>query len=607
MPQQSLYPIRQGLSVPRGENLQTAEIFCEGGLDLTQSVLETRAGFASQLVNFEVSLTGGYRRISGYQKFSSTVVPGQGKLIGSFVYFPGYVLAARQDASDATKYNIYYGNGTSWTRINPTTTSQATAHTHTNTTLDNINTTGLIPGQPISGTGIQANTVIQSVDSPTSLTMSLAATGTATITATFNNPLTYTTGMVLQRHSYNWTGTYIMAIADGTNRAYTWNGTTMVILRGTGSPANPNFVAEFAGYLFLSGYSSNFSAISISSPFNASDWLPVDGAAEFVMGDTVSQMRSWRQQLILFGKNSIYKLIGNSTDPTAPQPFTLEPITDKIGCEEGRTVQEINGDLLFLAQDGLRTISGTIKIGDTEIGSVSRPIQRIVSEINPTTTPCHSLVVKNKTQYRLFFPDADLGASSAPGIIAGIRRFRDGHEDWEFGRLHSIKPACCDNGYWQTNGDEYVIHGGYDGYVYRQEEGGTFDGSAINEIYKTVPLEFGDRTIRKTIQRATLYITVDTIVPTIQLQLIYDLGAPNTIQPGSITLTNVGSNQGVIWDEGALWDDGSVWDTGGAPLFRQSVQGSGFLAQLQFTSPETTVASYTVQGFALEYYPAGRR
>src|SRR5690348_6801760 len=138
MPQSSLYPIRSGLSVPRGEQLQATEVLCEGGLDLTQSILEVNPSFAIALINYEPSQTGGYRRISGYSKFSTTVVPGQGQLLGTLVYPNGFVLAARQDASDATKYNIYKGTGTSWTAINPATTTQTGDVTNGSDTIINL-------------------------------------------------------------------------------------------------------------------------------------------------------------------------------------------------------------------------------------------------------------------------------------------------------------------------------------------------------------------------------------------------------------------------------------------------------------------------------------
>lgn len=55
-----------------------------------------------------------------------------------------------------------------------------TGDTHTNTTIDGISsTTGLLVGQTISGSGIQAGTRIASIDSATQITTTLATTATA--------------------------------------------------------------------------------------------------------------------------------------------------------------------------------------------------------------------------------------------------------------------------------------------------------------------------------------------------------------------------------------------------------------------------------------------
>jgi hypothetical protein len=45
------------------------------------------------------------------------------------------------------------------------------------------------------------------------------------------------------------------------------------------------------------------------------------------------------------------------------------------------SVIEIGGDLLFLSQDGLRPVSGTDKIGDVNLETVSKDIQSIFTDI----------------------------------------------------------------------------------------------------------------------------------------------------------------------------------------------------------------------------------
>jgi hypothetical protein len=48
---------------------------CEGGLVLNKSTFMMQPGEALELENFEPDIEGGYRRISGYSKYVSVVVP----------------------------------------------------------------------------------------------------------------------------------------------------------------------------------------------------------------------------------------------------------------------------------------------------------------------------------------------------------------------------------------------------------------------------------------------------------------------------------------------------------------------------------------------------
>ena len=48
---------------------------CEGGLVLNKSTFMMQPGEALELKNFEPAIEGGYRRINGYSKYVSVIVP----------------------------------------------------------------------------------------------------------------------------------------------------------------------------------------------------------------------------------------------------------------------------------------------------------------------------------------------------------------------------------------------------------------------------------------------------------------------------------------------------------------------------------------------------
>ena len=128
----------------------------------------------------------------------------------------------------------------------------------------------------------------------------------------------------------------------------------------------------------------------------------------------------------------------------------------------------------------------------------SKTIQPRLDNID--TDRISSLVIRGKTQYRLFFPDDSGTASAQPGIIGTIKaRVEGGGIGWEYADLKGIKPACCASGF--ISGTETVLHGGYDGYIYKQESGNTFDGTNIQAIYRSPDYTMGDAGIRKLMQR----------------------------------------------------------------------------------------------------------
>ena len=79
--------------------------------------------------------------------------------------------------------------------------------------------------------------------------------------------------------------------------------------------------------------------------------------------------------MFVFCEDQIYQF---KVTPIAD--FALQPVTRSIGCVDRFSVQEIGGDLIYLAPDGLRTLAGTERINDVELGTVSKQIQDRIDE-----------------------------------------------------------------------------------------------------------------------------------------------------------------------------------------------------------------------------------
>ena len=73
-----------------------------------------------------------------------------------------------------------------------------------------------------------------------------------------------------------------------------------------------------------------------------------------------------------------------------------------MGCVATDSVIEIGGDLLFLSQDGLRPVTGTDKIGDVNLETVSKDIQSVFTDVvfDVDLDKLNAVVIRQKTQFR---------------------------------------------------------------------------------------------------------------------------------------------------------------------------------------------------------------
>ena len=99
------------------DNWQTYPVEFRGGLVTNLSPIQqgiNLPGSARQLRNFEPSVEGGYRRISGFTKYDDNTVTGTG-LVRGVMYYTNKVLAVRSNASTG-EGELYESAGGGWTR-----------------------------------------------------------------------------------------------------------------------------------------------------------------------------------------------------------------------------------------------------------------------------------------------------------------------------------------------------------------------------------------------------------------------------------------------------------------------------------------------------------
>jgi hypothetical protein len=303
------------------------------------------------------------------------------------------------------------------------------------------------------------------------------------------------------------------------------------------------------------------------------------------VGFPIVQIKPFRDALYIFGSNNIRKLVGNNI-----ADFVVENVTDDLGCMATDSVIEIGGDLLFLSQDGLRPVSGTDKIGDVNLETVSKDIQSVFTDIvfNVDLDGLNAVVLRQKTQFRIFFK-----ASDSQGIVGGFRQTEGGLQ-LEYGQLLGIEATCADSGY--IGQYEFVLHGDSSGKVHRQERGNSFNGLDIFSVYQTPYYHMEDPEQRKIVYSVNTYLRSEGDNQ-IVLSVLYDYEDFNTLNPSNYTLTTAGA--AAYYNE-ALYDSTAIFDGNPSPVQRVNVSGSGRAVSFKYVTNDDN-ASHSIQGLVVVY------
>ena len=433
-------------------------------------------GSATILENMEPNRTGGYTKIKGYEKFSSTEVPGTGEILACKVVTSGRVVVGREVDADAVtavsalssgdegKIAYYYGTGTSWTHIATGTQTSTNKARHVTFNFDGDDKTVFVDSN--------------------------------------NYPMIY--------NSAGNTGVFKTASDD--------NMITDVL------------AAEHVAIFKNTGFYSKGNTVFFTAPYTVDNFNAANGAGSISVGSDITGLAVFREQLIVFTIDSIHKLTGSTA-----ADFRLEPITRKIGCLNGDTIQEVGGDIMYLAPDGIRNLSSTDRIGDFAMDVASDKAYKEAEDVIDSTSEFASVVSRSKSQYRLYSYITSQTAGNAKGIVA-TKFSSQGASNIQWSTNKGIKAFVADSTY--IGNTETLMFGNATGYVYEMDSGNDFDGDDIECIFETPYMPITDPQIRKTAYKLTLY-TEPTGTMDLKFNLLFDFDSgadTRVVQPAMIPI-----------------------------------------------------------------------
>jgi hypothetical protein len=393
----------------------------------------------------------------------------------------------------------------------------------------------------------------------------------------------------------DFTGTTTLVIVDGANAPALYNGTTFTVLDSAPSDViGAKVVATHKNHIFY----GKGRVLSFGAPLTTTDFQSGNGAGSIGLDADIVAIKSFRDQLIVFTTSSIFRLNGD-----ALATFNLQPITRDIGCTQTDSVQEIGGDVVFMAPDGLRLLSATERIGDFGLAPITKKIQGTFNEFVKLHTDFFSLVIRNKSQYRLFGWNVNFTRPNAQGIL--FTQFASPGEESviDFAETRGIQVTACASVYSGTT--EFVIFSGKEGFLHRMEnDTSSFDGNNIATTFATPFYPINDPRLRKTIYKAQFYLDPEGRV-NFDLNLKFDFDESGSVIMPAVTFTNAGSGSAQFFGTGVF---GTA--TYGAKLqkvFSAQTIGSGNTVSAQFEADNNTDVPYALDALTLEYATHARR
>jgi hypothetical protein len=150
------------------------------------------------------------------------------------------------------------------------------------------------------------------------------------------------------------------------------------------SPSGLRLIRQFTNRLFAVGTGDNRNTLYASDILDAEVWKATN---TIVVGgndgeDIIAIQPFFDFELLVFKPNKIYLVTVDPTSTTA-SGWTVRLINDKIGCQASRSAIFTNKDVLFLSNDGIRSVVRSAADDFYTVGpTLSEPVKNVIARIN---------------------------------------------------------------------------------------------------------------------------------------------------------------------------------------------------------------------------------
>lgn len=595
---------------------QIDSIILAGGLDQITPTLSLKNGFARFANNFECSVTGGYSRIEGYERFDGHTSPTDAAASSDYQYLSfasfastpavGSTLTSSSGATGAIAYvtglDIVITKITGTWAVGNTAAVGAT-QIGTVTSVSSAASTPLIDAQVKNGIADIYRASIAAVPGSGSILGVFALSG---VTYAFRNIVAGTSAEMYKSTSSGWSkvtlgvtlspsGRYEFVEynfagqaattkvygCDGVNKAFSFDGTTFTRITTGATVDTPTHVTAHKGRLYLAQGSS----VQWSVAGAPTDFTGASGAGEYATGDTVTGIISMpggtsSATLGVFSRNNTSILYGDPADPSF-NAISFNTGTGAVAYSVANMAQTFAFD-----DRGLSGIQTALQYGNFNATTLTNAVLPFVtSKVNKFAA---SMLNRRKSQYRAFFTD---GTGLYTTVVNGKL----------LGNMPVAFPnvvTCTYEGKSPTGAD-INLFGSTNGMVYQLDKGTSFDGEPIDFALELNYSNSGGPRTLKRYRRASLEVLSQS--PSyVTLDFGYYLGyASDEYSQENYSQQQeryLGTSR---WDS-FVWDS-FFWDTNSIEPLNAELDGTAENISIVITGSADYCAPWTINSILLHF------
>jgi len=189
------------------------------------------------------------------------------------------------------------------------------------------------------------------------------------------------------------------------------------------APSGIKLITSFTNRLFAVGTGTNRNTLYASDILDPGTWKTINsievGGDD---GEDITAIQSYYDfRLIVFKPTRIYSVdvtpqysTNGSTYVNTGADWTVQILSDTVGCVAGRTVAQVNKDIFFLSNDGIRSVSRSVADDFSAVGvPVSEGVKDVIARINKNFISTANAVFHDN-RYMLALP---LDSATSPSHI----------------------------------------------------------------------------------------------------------------------------------------------------------------------------------------------